>query len=155
MQFDPKTKRDPVEIKGGTYNFTVANAQETVSQVRENLQTGMTSGGNEMIALILNVDVPGYTNYVQAFDNLVNTPGGLARIEQFAKATGLEQAFQQGTLTDQLCLDRTGKARFWMKPASDGSGRKFLAVAHYLPKDNSPDQQEAEQSVPKGSDIPF
>jgi hypothetical protein len=88
-----------VTVPEGIYDFTVADANEKMSQ----------SSGNDMIELQLIVKGPDGEE-VKIFDNLVFSPKAFWKIDMFRVCTGDKLvAGQSVEFNAEDCLDRTGK----------------------------------------------
>lgn len=106
-----KIKEDNYEngfgMPPGEYPFKVVKAEEDKTKSRK----------CDMIKLALSVDIPRRKEPVNCYDELVNMPKSLFKIEQFLKSTGQSKKFRvEGTvaecnLTVSDCLGKTGKVR--------------------------------------------
>lgn len=110
-------------IPAGSYPFKIIEAEEGKSREKK----------YDMIKLVLSVDVPGREEPINCYDNLVNMPKALFKIEQFVKATGQPEKFTvkgkvaECSLTADDCLGKGGMARL---VADRETG--FLKVRAYL-----------------------
>jgi hypothetical protein len=101
MNFDPKSEseiRSSMVLPPGVYDFEVAEATEKVSKA-----------GNDMIELQLRV-FPGDGGSPRLLrDWLVSTME--LKLNRFCYATGLEDAYNEGSLTAFACLGASGQCR--------------------------------------------
>ncbi len=155
MQYNPDDSTKFAATENGRYDFTVVNARDTIS-----------NNNNEMIELELQLDV-GQSKPLTIYDNLVNSPNSLWRIEEFCNAVGLD--FKTGNLDANACIGRVGHADIVLgEPRTKGKnvGKRFMEVDVYVPLEGFAEQPGAEseskpQSIqsprqqPPDDDIPF
>lgn len=132
MQYDSKKYQASAPPKGGDYTFYVTSAEDKVS-----------TNGNDMIKLKLEVTIPGRDKSISVYDNLVASDAALFKIKQFCDAVGL--VFEDNELTARNCLSKSGYARFALgMPKQDGN--RYLEVKEYYPanqKSSTTPQSEA------------
>lgn len=120
QNYEPKQN---ISIPAGNYEFIVANAEEKESKA-----------GNPMINLEMLISAPGRETPVKVYDCLVFTDAALFKVEQFCKATGLDDKFKiddngntDVDLSDFDCVNRQGTARFENDAVSG-----YLRVRYYI-----------------------
>lgn len=99
MRFSPKTDKELAEsnlLPKGEYDYEVIGAEDTTSQ----------SSGAEMIKLKLRI----YHGEAERtlFDYLMEAMAG--KLKHFCDQNGLQQAYQDGTLSAADCVGKCGKA---------------------------------------------
>lgn len=138
-------------IPAGNYEFIVSNAEERESKA-----------GNPMINLELLIVVPGRDNPVKVFDCLVFTDKAIFKIEQFCKAVGMPEKFQNNdgnvdvNIEPADCLNKQGIARFEPDPQSAYLRPKFyIEPTGYQasPKDKTP-TAPASPTAPPARNMP-
>jgi hypothetical protein len=138
MQFEPRTEqelREARNLPNGVYDCEVADAKE-----------GPSKAGNDMITLSLRV-----------FPNDGGSPRLLRdwlvcfqelKINRFCRAMGLEDAYNNGTLTAFSCIGAAGKCR--VKTESSEEFGEQNKIADYIPAEVAEFQREQEPTpVPK------
>lgn len=110
MKFTPKTEKEINEanlLPAAFYDFTVSEAEEQVSKSQ-----------NEMI--VLKLDVYGPEGSIKRItDYLANTDKGQFKIRHFCDSVGLMQDYDAGTLTAEICIQRSGKCKVSIQPEDD------------------------------------
>jgi len=134
MKFEPLDKNGRTLFKAGIYDFMVMDANECVS-----------SSGNEMIKLKLNID-DGYGNNNVIFDHLVGSSAHRCKehIRDFIYSIGLEENYENGEISENQCHNKTGKCELMIEE-NEQYGNKNK-VRKYISK-NTPNI--------KDDDIPF
>lgn len=120
MRFEPKTEaqlKAEFLLPAGEYDFTVMEAEEKQSKA-----------GNDMIALKLFVYTPdGGERTIRDW-----IMAGSIKLRQFCVATGLDHLYEQGVLTDQDCVGRSGRASVVIEEDKTGQYGPQNKVKVYL-----------------------
>jgi hypothetical protein len=136
--------------RAGEYDFTVQAAEETTA-----------SSGNDMIKLTLHVFNEAGRHRV-IFDYLVNSEKVQYKIRHFADAVGLTRQYESGELSEDDCVERSGRLKLGIKPAN-GNYPAGNDVRDYLPRkagdapvaDRPAVRQKAKAVADLDDEIPF
>ena len=135
MDFEPKSEEDlqgDLCLPAGKYDFTVAEAVEKVS-----------SSGNAMIELSLRVfQSDGSTRFVR--DWLVASDASMSqmKVRHFCRSTGLLANYEEGTLTDDICVGVSGIVQTFQEH-SDSFGTQARVRDYLLPEETPAAQTES------------
>lgn len=157
MRFNAKKEEElsTALLKKGEYNFKVIDAKERIS-----------NSGNEMIVLTLKIENRILTDYLlEAFD---------FKIRHFAYGAGLQKAYENGELTADDCINKTGLCIVGEQPEKydANSGKTYSAknvvsdycvgeVEAYVENRKEAFQEKGQGvgqsrgAVPPNSDLPF
>lgn len=152
MNFTPKTEKQIQEenlIEKGEYSFEVIEAKEKTSK-----------GGNAMMELKLEI----FSNESESsriiFDYLLEK---LAyKLRHFCSATGLIKKYEDGTLTADDCVGKSGTCKIVVQENKVGAFPPRNAIADYVVKGESnivkmskDDSQSESAQSDASEDIPF
>jgi len=153
MRINKPLSREEMErgdlIPDGNYDFMVADAAETYSKA-----------GSEMIKLTLKVwDKDGRERTI--FDYLLDALP--YKIAHFAEATGLFDKYQEGVLSADDCIGKSGECKIYIQKSKDPQyGDKNSVGDYLLPDDAQVAKQERKAAEAKGQpvddlndDLPF
>jgi len=141
MKFTPKTEEElnPL-LQDGTWDFEVIKAEAKLSK-----------SGNEMIHILVKVwDMNGTSSIVN--DYLISSI--LYKVRHFCYGTGLEQHYENGDLSDVMCVGRTGKCKGKIEKDKTGQYPDKNIIVDYLEKaDAASKEKNAKDEF--DDDIPF
>lgn len=121
LSFTPRTEEELNKVtlfEKGDYDFDVIGAEDTVSK----------SSGNPMITLTLRFYGPdGSTTTV--YDYLLASVE--YKVKHFCDTTGLAAEYQAGSLSADMCLNRSGKATLIIQKDKKGQYEDKNVVKDY------------------------
>lgn len=149
MKFEPKTEKEVEEAglwAAGEYDFEVVDAEDAQSKK-----------GNDMIAMKLRI-YNNDGNYKTVQDWLLESVA--YKLRHFAYGTGLEVAYDAGTLNASDVRGATGRLKLIVKPAADGYPAKNSVADYLLPKSAAngatrPSGDPRPEPPPLDDEIPF
>ena len=116
----------------------------------------VSKAGNPMINLEMLISVPGRETPLKVYDCLVFTDAALFKVEQFCKATGLDDKFKVDNngntdvdLSDFDCVNRQGSARFENDAVSG-----YLRVRYYIDANNNTGYQASPRTPRQQASAP-
>lgn len=135
MEFEPKSEQDLWEetlLPAGEYDFEVSSAEAKQSKAR-----------NDMIELKINVFPADGGNPRKVKDWLMAKMG--FKLRHFCYATGLEQAYEEGTLTDINCQAVSGRLKLGIQDSDYG---KQNSVKDYVVSSTEPNPDDLPNDDP-------
>lgn len=130
MQFAPKSE-EQLKLESllaeGEYDFEIIKAEDTHSK----------KSGAEMIALEMKVFRADGNGFVFVKDYLLASMA--FKLIHFAKATGLTEEYNKGTLVAATCLGRCGKVKVKVEEANGDFGAKNSVKDYVVPKEAAHD----------------
>lgn len=129
MKFEPMSE---IQLKSlnlipeGEYQFEVVDANDTISK-----------SGNEQIKLVLKIwDNDGKVRVI--YDYLVPLTKMLYKVKHFCDSSGMSEKYEDGTLTSDDCIGRSGRLRLGIQVDKAGVYPDKNNVVDYVTEDKAP-----------------
>jgi hypothetical protein len=144
LEFEPKSEQELLNLLSeGEYDFHVQSAENWVSH----------SSGNKSIKLTLYLYTPDgrqFVNYTYLSQNY------LLLVKHFCEATDLEQYYNSGKLTPELCIGKKGRCKVIIKQPKEGTTyQPQNAIKDFIPRAKMETDKPEVKSDFVDSDIPF